>query len=104
MEKSTKPNNEKTINENIHLQNRKTISIEGIVEILSSNESEITALLKDTNLTILGSNIHIIKLDINEGSLSAEGNFHAIKYGKQLNFFKRIFKWKLAIFFKWKTF
>lgn len=95
MEKIVTPNNTHTSNisnESLNLINRKSISIEGIVEIIASNDNNICLKLKDTLLNITGSNINIIKLDISSGLLQAEGNFDSIKYGKSGNIFKRLFK------------
>ena len=79
-------------NENLTLENRKKLNITGIVEVVNSSENTICIKLKDTILTINGSEIHITKLDINSGILEAEGLFSNIKYGKQGNFFRKIFK------------
>jgi len=92
MEKNINSNSDKLNIDNIYLKNRKNITIEGIIEIISSNENEIITRLKDTNLLVSGSNIHITKLDIEEGLLCADGDFNMIKYGKTNNFFKRLFK------------
>lgn len=92
MEKTITLNTTTTQNENLNLINRKTLNIEGIVEIIASNDNNITLKLKDTILTIYGSNINITKLDINSGILQADGNFDSFKYGKSGNIFKRIFK------------
>ena len=79
-------------NETLILDKRKSIKISGIAEILNSSETNIVAKLKDTNLLISGNNIHITKLDINIGLLEADGDFLCIKYGKQSNIFRKIFK------------
>ena len=85
-------NKSTTINESLTLINRQKINIEGIIEIIASNESNIQLKLKDTNLAIYGKNISISKLDIECGILEAEGNFDNIKYGKNGGFFKKIFR------------
>lgn len=79
-------------NENLNLDNRKKLNITGIIEVTNSSESTICIKLKDTTLTITGSEIHITKLDINAGILEAEGLFQNIKYGKQANLFRKILK------------
>lgn len=90
MEKSTQ--NLTTHKDNIYLKCRNNLTIEGILEIISTNENEIVIKLKDTILTITGSNISISKLNIENETLEANGNFDSIKYGKTGNFFKRLFK------------
>jgi len=88
MEKTT---NTQT-NNNLILKNRKYITLDGINQIISSNENNIFAKLKDTSIYITGNQIHITRLDIEQGILEAEGIFDSIKYGKSTNIFKRIFK------------
>ena len=85
--------NEKSkIHENLELINRKTLKIEGIVEVNSSSENLLSAKLKDTTITITGQNLKITRLDVNLGHLDIEGDIDCIKYGKTANIFKRIFK------------
>ena len=102
MEKSTQ--NLTNHKDNLYLKSRNNITIEGILEVISSNENEIIIKLKDTTLTISGNNIYITKLNLENEILEANGNFYGIKYGKTGNIFKRIFKWKFLIFYKWKTY
>jgi hypothetical protein len=92
MEKTTTIHNTAISGENLTLSERTSLNIEGIVEIIASNENNIALKLKDTILNINGSNINIVKLDINAGILQANGNFECIKYGKTGNIFKRLFK------------
>lgn len=90
MEKTTLEENK--IKETLSLINRKTLKLDGIVEINSSSESQMSIKLKDTTLTILGSNMHITRLDVETGILEVDGLINLIKYGKNENLFKRIFK------------
>ncbi|MGN0961178.1 MAG: YabP/YqfC family sporulation protein [Christensenellales bacterium] len=90
MEKTTLEQNK--ISESLSLMNRKNLKVEGIVEINSSSENLISLKLKDTTLTITGQNMHITKLDVNTGVVEVDGLVNCIKYGKNDNFFKRIFK------------
>lgn len=100
MEKITNQENKSNnIQENLILNNRKNLKLEGIVEVLATSDSILNLKLKDTNLVISGENINILKLDVNLGILEAEGKFDAFKFGKSANLFKRIFKWKYLIFF-----
>lgn len=91
---------EKTINqdkqiinsESLILSNRKTLKLEGIIEVISTSETNLNLKLKETSLQINGENINILKLDVSSGSMEAEGKFNSIKYGNSGNIFKRIFK------------
>ena len=104
MEKILKDETHNRNNESLLIQCRKTLKIEGIVEVVSTSDSLLNLKLKDTSLTITGEQINIEKLDINLGILEANGKFVSIKYGKSGNIFKRLFKWKLATFCNLKTF
>jgi sporulation protein YabP len=88
----SKDKKEITYNENITLANRRSLHIDGIIEIISTSENNLNMKMKDTFLNIIGENIHITKLDISTGILEAEGNFINIKYGKNSNILKRFFK------------
>lgn len=95
MEKTTtilKENKTATINELLSLSNRNTLHLSGILEVISTSDNELYLKLKDTTLSITGTNIHISKLDVQSGDLEATGNFDSIKYGKSKNIFKRLFK------------
>lgn len=87
-----KKDNNQHYNENITLTNRKELHLNGIIEIISTSDNSLYLKLKDTHLCISGENIHICKLDVNAGTLEAEGNFLSFKYGKTGNIFKRVFK------------
>lgn len=78
--------------ESLSLANRKLLRLEGIVEILTSSDTQINIKLKDTGLLINGQNMNITKLDVSTGALEVEGIIDCIKYGKSGNIFKRLFK------------
>ena len=88
---STSPNKTKHI-ENLTLNNRQLLKLDGIVEFLSSSENQVSVKLFDTNMNISGQNLHIAKLDIESGYAEISGEIECIKYGKIGNIFKRIFK------------
>ncbi len=92
MEKTTINTTNNIKNENISLENRNKLTLSGIQEIVASSENQILVKLKDTSLSIYGNNINITRLDIDTGSLTADGNIEKIIYGKTQNLFKRIFK------------
>ncbi len=91
MEKTLKEQ-PKHLDENLTICKRSEIKLDGILEINYSNESSISAKLHDTNIIILGNNLHVQKIDTENGILIANGNIETIKYGKTQNFFKRMFK------------
>ncbi|MBE5757707.1 MAG: sporulation protein YabP [Clostridiales bacterium] len=92
MEKTVIKDNLNISNEKISLVDRKKLSLEGVLEVISSNENGIFLKLKDTHLTITGKDIHIERLDIGNQILECNGHFESFKYGKSGNIFKRLFK------------
>lgn len=85
-------NHEPTINEFLSLENRKKLHISNIEEVTSSSDTHLEIKLKDTRLSIGGTNINITKLDTETQILEADGNFNKIIYGKESNLLRRIFK------------
>lgn len=92
MEKIISQEKQNTYTENLIINNRKDLTMEGVCDIVSTSDTLICLKLKDTNVNIFGENINIKKIDVNTGILQAEGKFNCIKYGKSGNIFKRIFK------------
>ena len=93
MEKTVNQDKQNTnLSESLILSNRKNLKLEGVIEVLSTSDSNLYLKMKDTSLQITGENINILKLDVNTSSLEAEGKFICIKYGSSKNLFKRIFK------------
>lgn len=80
------------LNNKIIVTNREHISISGITKMLSSNDTTITMLIKNTKLIVNGKNLHIEKLDVENGLLEASGTIDCAKYVGSEGFVKRIFK------------
>lgn len=79
------------INSRVVLDNRNRISVTGVTRVDSTNEGGIILTIKDTKMSILGNDLHINRLNIEEGILEATGTINSIKYGGG-NTLKRIFK------------
>ncbi len=94
MENVTIKNNEKSepLNNKITIDNRNHISISGISKMLSTNDTYINMLVKTTKLMIAGKDLHIKKLDIENGLLEASGTIDSVKYSGSDGLIKRIFK------------
>ena len=91
------------LNNKIIIDNRNKISISGISKMLSSNETCINMLVKTTKLILTGKDLHIEKLDVENGYLEASGTIDAVKYSGNDGIIKRIFKWKSHLFsFYWE--
>ena len=79
-------------NHKITITNRNNISISGITKMCSSNETSITMLIKNVRLVVNGKDLHIEKLDVENGLLEASGTIDSAKYTGNDGFIKRIFK------------
>ena len=94
MENVTIKHNQKmeSIDNKIIIDNRNKISITGITQVISSNDTSITMLVKTTKLIISGKDLHIEKLDVEHGLLEASGTIDSVKYNGGEGLIKRIFK------------
>ncbi len=76
----------------VGLENRKKISLTGVSEVISTNDSNITGKLAGTKFYVNGKNIQITKLDIEQGIVEATGTIDSIKFGQTSSLIKRIFQ------------
>lgn len=78
----------------LSLTERNNINASGVVKVLSSNNNTIILKLKDTDLTLCGSNLSIE--NFSDGQININGTLDSLKYSKTTKlkegFFKRIFK------------
>ncbi len=81
------------------MDNRENIFITGVNDVISFDEETVVA---DTNMEILiihGRNLHVNKLNLDEGQLSIDGEIDGIRYEQQgalgknkTSLFNKIFK------------
>ena len=64
----------------IHLENRELMSITGVKDAASFNESEVILVTDGGALTVDGAGLHITKLDLDEGQVVIEGQIIAFEY------------------------
>lgn len=77
------------------LENRQNLQLTGISKVVSINENNAFVVINGTKLNIVGSDMSIEKLDVNDGILNLSGTINEIRYsGKNVktSFFKRLFK------------
>lgn len=81
---------------NLVLEDRKKLSLTGVTDVDSFDETAIIAYTDYGELTISGTSLHICKLNIDEGELSVEGNISAMQYidqqPKSQGFFGKMFR------------
>ena len=71
------------------------IDINGITEMIESDEKQIICNLSDRSLIITGERLKIVNLDTSKGICELSGSISTLKYAKgkqKQSFFKKIFK------------
>lgn len=74
---------EATIPHHIHLEERGTLSISGVMEVESFDEESIVLSTSQGGLVVRGSNLHIEQLSLDGGDLKVEGTVDSLTYEEQ---------------------
>lgn len=81
---------------NLVMEDRKTLSITGVSDVDSFDESTIIVFTDSGELTVRGMDLHIKNLNIEAGEVSLEGSISQLSYSdnavKQTGFFSRVFR------------
>lgn len=82
---------------NVILENRKLLSVSGVKDVDSFDESVVVLFTDLGQLTVKGSNLHISKLNVETGELSIDGEIAAVFYSddaprKASGWFSRVFR------------
>ena len=64
----------------VEMMNRESTTITGVTDVESFNEEEIVLLTEMGVLVLAGEGLHIVRLDLDDGILSAEGRMLAMEY------------------------
>ena len=65
---------------NIIMEERKKLSVSGVLDIDSFDEQTIIAIAEQGELTIRGSNLHITRLNLEQSELLVEGEVSSLAY------------------------
>ncbi len=65
---------------NIIMEERKKLSVSGVLDIDSFDEQTIIAVTEQGELTIRGSNLHITRLNLEQSELLVEGEISSLAY------------------------
>ena len=80
----------------IHIENRELMSITGVKDVMSFNENEIVLMSDGGGLTIDGNDLHITKLNLDDGQVVIEGQVVAVEYDdmpvQRVSLFSRMFR------------
>lgn len=81
---------------NIIMEERKKLSVSGVTDIDSFDEQSIIALTAMGELTIRGWNLHITRLNLEQGELMVEGEIASLVYTdvrpKAQGFFSKVLR------------
>ncbi len=81
---------------NVIMENRKNLTITGVMDIDSFDESTVVLFTEMGELTIRGTNLHINKIDVDSGDLLMEGEVDSLAYSdnqpQRGGFFSKIFR------------
>lgn len=73
----------------ISLNNRRNLSIGGVVDVLSFDVKEVMLETEMGMLMIKGSDLHIERLTLDKGEVDVEGKIDSLTYSEQDSFVKK---------------
>ena len=81
---------------NLIMKDRAELTLSGVTDVDSFDETTIIAYTSYGELTVSGTNLHISSLDIDKGELSVDGKINSLVYidqGPQVTgFFSKVFR------------
>jgi sporulation protein YabP len=81
---------------NLILENRKTLSISGVIDVDRFDEESVVALTDLGELSIRGTNLHISRLSLESGDLTLDGEIASLTYTDHQpasgGFFSKLFR------------
>ena len=86
---------EKKLNHIITIDNNQKAIITGVVEVISSTDKAVVARTDISTFQLLGENLRVSKLVLEEKLCHVEGNIYKLEYNKSVqkkNIIKRLFK------------
>jgi len=82
--------------QNLSLENRKKLTLSGVVGVDGMSDKEVDVLLADSRLTVKGTGLTVNKLNVDDGNLTVVGdNFVSLVYAdknKAKNGLSKLFK------------
>jgi sporulation protein YabP len=81
---------------NIIMENRRNLTISGVMDIDSFDEETVVLFTEEGELTVKGVNLHINKIDVDTGDLLMEGEVDSLTYADNQSqkggLFSRLFR------------
>lgn len=89
-------NNQTLNNHNVTIDNRKRVTMTGVIAVESFNEKQVQARLKECGVLVLGESLNVSKFNTENGTLAVDGQINEIKYTqtgmKATGLIKKLFK------------
>jgi len=83
-------------NHTLHMENREAITLSGVKEIGRFDETTVVVYTDYGEVTLLGINLSVSKLNVESGDVAVSGNVHSITYAEKGSrhekFFHRLFR------------
>ena len=97
----TEENKVQALPHNLIMENRNRLTVSGVSDVDSFDEQTVVIFTQMGELTVRGSDLHIINLNVDSGELSLEGTVNSLTYSdEQLGkggFFSRVFRcWSIS--------
>ena len=64
----------------VHIDNRLRTSITGVMDVVSFNEQDVVLLTEAGPLNLVGTNLHLNRLNLEDGQICIEGELTALDY------------------------
>ena len=81
---------------NLVMENRNRLTVSGVSDVDSFDEQTVVIFTQMGELTVRGSDLHIINLSVDSGELSLEGTVNSLTYSDEQpgkgGFFSRVFR------------
>lgn len=86
----------KKMSHSLILKDRESLSVTGVIDVDSFNEQNVIVYTDIGELTIVGTSLHISKINLVSGDLSLEGHISGLNYSdnnkKETSLFAKLFK------------
>lgn len=79
----------------VSIENRERITLSGIIRVDSFDEGEVCARCESSGVAVYGQNLHISRLDLDNGVMVVDGFINGVEYSDTENkggIFSRLFK------------
>ena len=75
----------KTNNQNVFLENREKVSITEVEDVENFDEENIKVITPKGNIVVKGANLHLQRLDLEDGKVIINGKIDGINYTEKSN-------------------